>query len=129
MPFELVFDSPRKTDAVVIHNDDRTVWAYLHTLGGIASDVWLFNLDAAPEQIRPERGRPPLNAARYCSRDAAPVIEHADDVELQWSYEGEDLASVEILVEGRPLARLAPGAKPGWSRLAAVDGPCARRLR
>lgn len=128
MAFEFVFDSPNKLDAVVIHSDERTVWAYLHTPDGIASDVWLFNLEAAPNEIEAERDRPPLNAARYCTPEAAPIIEYPYDVELHLAYGDENLVSVEIVVHGRRLARLAVGAKPGWSRFAAVDGPCARKL-
>ena len=129
MGFELVFESPNGADVVVIHNDDRTVWAYLHTPAGIASDVWLFNLEAAPDEIQRDRGRPPLNPARYCSPDPPPVIEHRGDVLVEWLYEGADLVSVELVADGRPLARLVPGAKPGWSTFAALDGPCARTLR
>jgi hypothetical protein len=126
--FEFFFESPRPPDTVVVHNDDRTVWAYLRTPDGIVGDVWLFNLEAAPDEIAPERGRPPLNAARYCSPEAPPVIEGPDDLALRWVYEEERLVAVEIVVEDRALARLAPGAKPGWSRFAAVDGPCARTM-
>jgi hypothetical protein len=129
MAFEFFFVSPRPPDTVVVPDDDRTVWAYLRTPDGIVGDVWLFNLEAAPDAIAPERGRPPLNAARYCSPGAPPVIESQDDLELRWDYEEETLRSVEIVLEGRGLARLAPGARPGWSRFAAVDGPCARALR
>jgi hypothetical protein len=89
----------------------------------------VFSLEAAPDKIAPERGRPPLNAARHCSPEAPPVIERPDDLELRWVYEEERLVSVEIVVDDRALARLAPGAKPGWSRFAAVDGPCARAMR
>ena len=129
MAFEFFFESPRPADTVVVHNDDRTVWAYLRTPDGIVGDVWLFNLEAAPDEIAPERGRPPLNAVRHCSPEAPPVIERPDDLELRWVYEEERLVSVEIVVDDRALARLAPGAKPGWSRFAAVDGPCARAMR
>jgi hypothetical protein len=130
MAFEFLFDAPDKENVVVIRNDDRTVWAYLHTPSGIVSDVWLFNLEAAPAKIEPDpnRDRPPLNAARYCSAEAAPVIRHPDDVEIHWRYGDGSLQSVEISVEHRLLARLAPGVKPGWSRLAATDGPCAQKL-
>jgi hypothetical protein len=127
--FEFFFESPRPADTVVVHNDDRTVWAYLRTSDGIVGDVSLFSLEAAPDKIAPERGRPPLNAARHCSPEAPPVIERPDDLELRWVYEEERLVSVEIVVDDRALARLAPGAKPGWSRFAAVDGPCARAMR
>jgi hypothetical protein len=130
MAFEFVFDAPDNETAVVIHNDGRTVWAYLHTPSGIVSDVWLFNLEAAPAEIEPnpERDRPPLNAARYCSPEAVPVISYPDDVEIRWRYGDGRLRSVEISVEHQPLARLAPGVRPGWSRFAAVDGPCAQKL-
>lgn len=129
MAFEFFFESPRPADTVVVHNDNRTVWAYLRTSDGIVGDVSLFSLEAAPDEIAPERGRPPLNAARHCSPEAPPVIERPDDLELRWVYEEERLVSVEIVVDDRALARLAPGAKPGWSRFAAVDGPCARAMR
>jgi hypothetical protein len=127
--FEFFFDSPHAPDAVVVHNDDRTAWAYLRTADGIVGDVWLFNVEAPPDEIAPERGRPPLNAARYCSAEAPPVIERAEDLEPRWAYEDARLVSVELVVAGRAIARLAPGAKPGWSRFAAADGPCARTLR
>ena len=129
MAFEFFFESPRPADTVVVHNDDRTVWAYPRTSDGIVGDVWLFSLEAAPDEIAPERGRPPLNAARHCSPEAPPVIERPDDLELRWVYEEERLVSVEIVVDDRALARLAPGAQPGWSRFAAVDGACARAMR
>lgn len=129
MAFEFFFESPRPADTVVVHNDNRTVWAYLRTSDGIVGDVSLFSLEAAPDEIAPERGRPPLNAARHCSPEAPPVIERPDDLELRWVYEEERLVSVEIVVDDRALARLAPGAQPGWSRFAAVDGPCARAMR
>jgi hypothetical protein len=130
VPFEFLFDAPRSSHAVVIHNDDRTVWAYLHTPEGVASDVWLFNLQEAPTGIAidRERDRPPLNPARYCSGEAHPIIRFADDVSLRWLYDDADLAAVEIIAGGERLARLVPGAKLGWSRFAAMDGPCALRL-
>src|SRR4051794_11358047 len=131
MPFEFIFGAPRPDYRVVIHNDERTVWAYLHSLEEIIADVWLFNLEDAPEEIESDadRDRAPLNPARYCLRDAHPVIRFADDVELDWDY-GDDgtLISVELLTAGERLARLTPGSMPGWSRFAALDGPCALRL-
>src|SRR5690349_2416299 len=49
--FEFFFESPRPADTVVVHNDDRTVWAYLRTSDGIVGDVSLFSLEAAPDEI------------------------------------------------------------------------------
>jgi hypothetical protein len=129
--FEFLFDAPTSDHAVVIRNDDRTVWAYLQTPEGVISDVWLFNLQNAPDEIEIETGRdrPPLNPARFCLPAARPVIEYADDFELKWDYDASGLLqAVEVLLKGERLARLAPGAKPGWSRFAALDGPCALRL-
>jgi hypothetical protein len=34
----------------------------------------------------------------------------------------------DVLVRGELLARLSPGAAPGWNVLAFVDGPFARPL-
>ena len=129
MSFEYAFDAPQSTHCLAIHNDDRTVWAYLHGADGVISDVWLFNVQPAPDEIVPERDRPPLNAGRYCSPDARPVIEYPDDATVRWEYDDSgNLTAAEVIVEGERLARLEPGATPAWSRFAVVDGPCARRL-
>jgi hypothetical protein len=128
MPFDYAFDAPTSAHTVVIENDDRTVWAYLHGEDGVLSDVWLFNVVDAPEELEPERDRPPANPARFCSPEARVVIEYPDDVEVRWDYADGVLRSVEVFARTERLARLAPGMSPAWSRFAAVDGPCALRL-
>jgi hypothetical protein len=130
--FELFFDSPDAKFAVMVENDGRTVWAYLRTHDTIVADVWLYNVLPAPGEFdtNPDRTRAPLNPARYCSPNARPVIHDAGDLEIEWTYvEGGELRKVELFEAGDLLARLAPGMTPGWSRFAAIDGPCARRLR
>jgi hypothetical protein len=129
MEFEYQFDAPGQSHSLVIHNDARTVWAYLRDPNGIVGDAWLFNVTAPPDDPAPERGRPPLNPRRFCTLDPKPVIQHADDVGVRWEYDDAgDLVAAEVSVDGERIARLAPGARPGWSKFAAIDGPCARRL-
>ena len=57
-----------------------------------------------------------------------PNIRYPADVSVEWRYRDTQLVVVEIAAGGEPLARLAPGALPGWSRFAAIDGPCALGL-
>lgn len=117
------FDSEDGVHAVVIESDDRVAYAYLLEGERIVADVWLYNVAATPETVdwSDREQMPFLNPAPYCMDVAVPDL--SNDLRCDWRGEG-----VEILVAGEVLARLVPGAKPGWSRLARKDGPLAKKL-
>ena len=112
------------TRRVVIEDDGRTGYAYLLDGDEIVSDVWLYNRYAIadvrwddpadlPFPNRAELIRPGLS---LCVTDTSHVV-------CVW-----DRVGVDILVDGQLVARLEAGVSPGWSFLAAIDGPCARSL-
>jgi hypothetical protein len=110
---------------VVIEDDGRVAYAYLRRGGEIVADVWLYNVAATPEEPTwTDRSEVPyLNPRRYCTREEFPRI--TANTRVTCSVVSEQ---VEIRVEGQLIARLQPGIKPGWSRLARMNGPLAKPL-
>ena len=52
------------------------------------------------------------------------------EVTFRWIHENPSMEiGVEVFIRGVLFGRLAPGVKPGWARMAAQDGPCAKVLR
>jgi hypothetical protein len=103
-------------------DDGRVGWAYLLTPDGVPiGDVWLYNRVPAPPAIEWEKPPPFVNPG--CWPHTPPVSE--DDVAIGWYVEGV-LLLAEVSVRGQAIARLTPGASPGWNRWAAEDGPCAQ---
>ncbi|WP_315803520.1 hypothetical protein [Bradyrhizobium sp. SZCCHNS3002] len=126
------FVSPDGTATIMVEDDGRVAYAYwLDSERAICGDVWLYNRCSAPEQ--PE----------WTDRDAAPYANplafvdqtaeffppsSASSVTVSWDRLGSETAAC-IRVSEVVLARLIKGSKPGWSRLAAKDGPLALCLR
>ncbi len=114
---------------VLVEDDDHVVYAYLLRHNQIVGDVWLYNRVHAPD-------RPPWNQTDRMMPFLNPV-EYIDGTEIQgrspspeslrvmWP-EHPDQDRVTIYLDERPLAWVAPGAKPGWSSLVTRDGPLAR---
>jgi hypothetical protein len=126
------FASPDGSAGVVIEDDGRVCYVYwVDAAGSIGGDVWLYNRGPAPG--RPARNRrddaPFLNPAEFVDQDVQFALpSSAADFRVEWSLEkGQWMAA--IWVGGQVLAKLMHGNKPGWSRLAAKDGPLARVLR
>lgn len=111
--------------SVVIEDDDRVAYAYLKQLGEIVADVWLYNVIAPPdENTWTDKAQMPfLNPKKYCTQEEFRRI--TPDVHVTCTLLSEH---VEVRVEGQLLARLRPGIKPGWSRLARISGPLAKPL-
>ena len=136
MSYWNAFDDPESSCSVVLEDDDRVAYAYLVDRGSgegggsppIIGDVWLYNVHADPPELDlVNRGEPPLNASPYI-RDASNVrLENASEVAVRW-FDVDERRHAEVVIDGEPSARLCPGSKPGWSRLAAADSPVARRL-
>ena len=109
----------------MLEDDGRVAYAYLMSDGKIVADVWLYNVAETPENThwRDKTQLPFLNPAKYCTAGTVARITGRSHVDCTLV-----LGHVEIRVEGELIALLKPGVKPGWSRLAACDGPLARPL-
>jgi hypothetical protein len=99
--------------------------------GQICSDVWLYN--RCPTPVEPEwhdaANLPFANPAAFVnesSRFTPPDSTH--EFTVAWDEASGRLAA-KILLRDDYFARLEAGSKPGWSALAARDGPLARVLK
>jgi hypothetical protein len=125
------FASADGRKAVVVEDDGRVCYAYLlDGNGNICGDVWLYNRCPTPEE--PEwHGRenaPFANPAPFVDRDAVFFVPaSAADMTVEWDVES-DVTTARIYLDRELFAKLMDGAKPGWARLAAKDGPLARAL-
>ena len=126
------FASPDGEATVVIEDDGRVAYAYwLDAKGVISGDVWLYNRCPAPQQ--PEWGD--CDAAPYANPEAfvdrtvefSPPVS-SSRISIHWHQQGSERIAC-VLVSDVLFAKLKHGSKPGWSRLAAEDGPLALRLR
>lgn len=110
--------------SVVVEDDGRVAYAYLKRGEEIVADVWLYNVSEPPaEGGFGDRAQPPfLNPRDYCTG----TFERISEQSLLECV----LVSprVELRLDGRLIARLQPGVKPGWSAHAAREGPLARPL-
>ena len=113
--------------SVLIEDDGRVAYAYLMQDEDKIADVWLYNQAQAPAgSFWKEEDMPFLNPADYLNKDAAiPPVKNADEVRCEWIETNDGMIEVDILLRGKFIAQLSPGAKPGWSVLVAKDGPLA----
>ncbi len=121
---ELRLNDPDRDRSVVVEDDGRTGYAYLLESEEIVSDVWLYNCDAAgpPPNWDDPADLPFPNRAEFIVRDAL-RRDQLGEIKVRWDALGGDLH-----VRGVVIARVERGAKPGWSRNAAISGPLARPL-
>jgi hypothetical protein len=125
------FVSPDGRQAVIVEDDGKVGYAYLLDGNGkICGDVWLYNRSQTPE--RPEwheRDNAPFaNPAPFVDVDVIFLLpDPATDMTVEWEGEG-DARTAGLYLRRKLFAKLMKGAKPGWARLAAKDGPLARVL-
>jgi hypothetical protein len=120
------YQDPSRPQRVVIEDDDRVAYAYLLRGETIVSMVWLYNVGTSPVTVDPEdtNSMPFQNPAKYCSSSKAlPRLSARSPLRCEWSDSG-----VSIFLDNRFIARLEAGVEPGWSILAAKNGPLAKRL-
>jgi hypothetical protein len=114
--------------SVKIEDDGRVAYAYMMQGEDAVGDVWLYNRSEEPQVNfwNPE-DLPYLNPAEYLHKEAAtiPPIKEPSEVRCEWSETSDGIIEVDILLRGKFVAQLVPGAKPGWSVLVAKDGPLA----
>ncbi|MEQ1572432.1 MAG: hypothetical protein ABMA25_26900 [Ilumatobacteraceae bacterium] len=118
--------SPDGRWSIVVEDDDRVAYAYLLDGQRIVGDVWLYNVDLAPEDTdwKRQARRPFLQPRPFCLEVPFARLGEDSDVRARWTGD-----AVVVEIDGVVWARLASGSKPGWSRLAARAGPLAKPLR
>jgi hypothetical protein len=125
------FSSPSGRTRIMLEDDGRVCYAYMIDENGqICSDVWLYNRCQAPAE--PEwhsrENAPFANPAPFsCQNSDFGLPRSAEEFSVKWTEAG-DFEVAKIYLFDRYLAKLMHGAKPGWSRLAAKDGPLAQTL-
>ncbi|MBD1392432.1 hypothetical protein [Mucilaginibacter glaciei] len=113
--------------SVKIVDDGRVAYAYFTQGDDAVGDVWLYNQAEAPKvSFWNPADIPFLNPVEYLNKDAkiAP-INAADEVRCEWLETSDGIIEVDILIRGKFIAQLSPGAKPGFSVLVVKDGPLA----
>jgi hypothetical protein len=117
---------------VVIEDDGRVAYAYLRRAKEIVGDVWLYNRGEAPfEPEWSDRSRAPFaNPRAFVVPAGLDPIAEAEECSVEWRFEaGGEMLQALVSIRGDVVAALWPGAKPGWSKLAAKDGPLALARR
>jgi hypothetical protein len=116
-----------KAYAVVIQDDGRVAYAYLEMFEDAVADVWLYNHVEAPATgFWTDAGQPALNPAEYINKEIRiSPITNPDEIRCEWTETSDGMIEVDILLRGKFIAQLIPGAKPGWSALVVKDGPLA----
>jgi hypothetical protein len=127
----IFINDPETGYSVVLDDDGRVVYAYLRDADNkIVGDVWLFNRIKAPsipEWTSPERA-PFANPADYVKHIDDLHVGDLSDFGVKWGRSRDGSVQATIIHQGTRFAVLAEGSKPGWSILAAKDGPLARVL-
>lgn len=117
--------------SAIFEDDGKVAYAYLVDGDQFVADVWLYNRGATPE--KPEwrdRSRAPFaNPRGFASDDPFPPVADESEVEFLWSHSAEGQTTMRVFIRGEYHAKLVPGSKPGWCKLAVRDGPLASVLR
>jgi hypothetical protein len=129
MAFDGTFSS-QHGDHLWIEDDGRVGYAYIVDADGkIRGDVWLYNRGPAPREFEEsDKSAAPRNPAAYV--DGAVHFSppnSIDEFAVDWMEDGGRLFA-RIFVHDTLVAILTDGANPGWSALAAKDGPVAKSL-
>ena len=126
----LLFKPESGGESVLIEDNGRVAYAYLlDGTGTICAQVWLYNRCVAPDEPEWTSSQTPpfANARGYVRTDIdIPLPTASDDFSVRWQNASGDAYHADIWIGGNIVARLAPGVTPGWSVLAAQDGPLAR---
>ena len=120
----------------VFEDDGKVAYLYLRAPDGkFLADVWVYNRRKAPSipewedpSIKNPKSRLPFaNPKGYASEDRIEPVTRCKDVVFFWSH-GDSPAevSVTLKIRGEVVAKVVPGSKPGWARLAVKDGPLAK---
>lgn len=126
------FVSPLDQKAVLIEDDGRVAYAYMLDCDGrICSDVWLYNRCQTPAEPEwhDQTRMPFANPAPFVTdRLSFSLPDSPEDITVEWGN-SDSPDDAKVFVSRKYLARLRIGMKPGWSALAAKDGPLALVLK
>jgi hypothetical protein len=125
------FKGPDERFTVVFDDDGRVAYASLLDSGTICSDVWVYNVGDCPEEPewRDKSKMPFRNPCAFTRPRDFQRPTTSRQVSFCWKRSGDGgTLAVTVFLNDCPVARLAPGSKPGWARLALKDGPLARVL-
>ena len=117
--------------SIIIEDDGKVAYAYMINDNKIIADVWLYNCKAAPTVTKWDKNKMPflnpmefLDTSRHATR-----IRKAEDVSIDWKNINDNkLIEATISVNNGVLAKLLPGARPGWSAIVSKDGPLANKM-
>lgn len=114
----------------VFEDDGRVAYCYILENGEIKSDVWIYNRASAPidpDIRRQDSDGPNLNPGKY-ALTAEKLPEHADDISIEWQTAAGMKPTAIVKTFGLTLARVSAETKPGYARLARLEGPLAKPL-
>lgn len=124
------FLHPDSGYSVVFDDDGRVVYAYLlNESEAIVGDVWLYNHCASPSEPEwkdPEK-MPFANPVGFvkATEDFSPVKD-ISEVRVQWGSSDAGTVKANVFIHNELFATLVEGEKPGWSIMAAKNGPLAK---
>jgi hypothetical protein len=130
--FVIEFPAPEKDYSVIIEDDGKTCYAYLIKRRGIAGDVWLYNRRPTPGE--PEWSSPAnapfLNPEKWTkSEKPYDLPNDGSQFSVVWGRADDRRIRSSIYLKSQLVAILLDGSKPGWSLMAARDGPLALALK
>lgn len=117
---------------MIVEDDDRVIYGYLLCDDEIVADTWVCNRiePADPEWKRSDAQdlMPFVNPAPFVDPSTAMGVASLDVSSLRASWAKDQDGMVDLLADGRRIARLERSSRVGWSALCVKDGPVARRL-
>jgi len=126
--FLQLFCDLNESYSLIIEDDGQVTYAYLLKDEEIIGDVWLYNQKESPLQVdwRDVEKMPFLNPKEFIKENISPII-NENEIKLDWHVlnNGETVKEVDIFINEKLIAKLAPGYKPGWSKTVVKSGPLA----
>ena len=122
------FGSPSSPRKVVVEDDGKVCYAYmLDEDGNICGDVWLYNRCQTPTEPEwHERENVPFANPASFSCQSSDFCPPRSAGEISGEWEAGEFEVARIYLSNTYFAKLVQGAKPGWSLMAAKDGPLAQ---
>ena len=123
------FISEVKNYSVIIEDDGKVAYAYLLRDEQIVADVWLYNQQDSPREIKwIESEMPFLNPIPYIKDNMFMPEPICNDNEVGIIWHNQKVIEADIYIRGNLLAILKEACKPSFSSLVKIDGPLAKTL-
>ncbi|NTF42009.1 hypothetical protein [Rhizobium rhizogenes] len=131
-PLLTSISDPDSGCTVLFEDNGHVAYAYLLAADGeIIGDVWLYNVGEPPAEPpwHDKEEMPFANPREFVREDLAfEFAKQPSDIVVLWKTSEQYGPMARIYLHSRLFGILSPGAKPGWSLLAAKNGPLARKL-